>query len=112
MHHMRTFASDIRYAVRNLMSARGFTIVALVTLALGIGAPTAMFTVVNALLLRPLPFRAPDQLVALGEFDTRRQDAAISSGNFSYPDFADVRARHRSFESVAAYQANTYTATG
>src|SRR5216684_7845966 len=112
MHHMRTLASDIRYAIRNLMSARGFTIVALVTLALGIGAPTAMFTVVDALLQRTLPFRAPDQLVALGEFDTRRQGATVPSGNFSYPDFADVRARNQSFESVAVYQANTYTATG
>src|SRR5258708_13124529 len=109
---MRTLASDIRSAIRILMSARGFTIVAVVTLALGIGAPTAMFTVVNALLLRPLPFRAPEQLVALGEFDTRRQGATVPSGNFSYPDFADVRARNQSFESVAVYQANTYTATG
>src|SRR5258708_40196715 len=109
---MRTLASDIRYAIRNLMSARGFTIVALVTLALGIGAPTAMFTVVNALLLRPLPFRAPDQLVALGEFDTRRQGATIPSGNFSYPDFADVRDRNHAFEAVAVYSDNTYTATG
>src|SRR5216684_727549 len=110
MRHMRTLASDIRYAVRNLMSARGFTIVALVTLALGIGAPTAMFTVINALLLRPLPFRAPNQLVALGEFDTRHEGARIPNGNFSYPDFADVRARSHSFEAVAVYQGNTYTA--
>jgi putative ABC transport system permease protein len=109
---METIVSDIRYAVRNLLSARGFTIVALVTLALGIGAPTAMFTVVNALLLRPLPFRAPDQLVALGEFDTRHQGAPVSMGTLSYPDFADVRARNHSFEAVAVYQENTYTATG
>src|SRR5258708_37507968 len=109
---MRTIASDIRYAVRSLMSARGFTIVALVTLGLGIGAPTAMFTVVNALLLRPLPFRAPDQLVALGESDTRHQGAAIPRGNFSYPDFIDVRARNLSLDAVAVYSGNTYTATG
>src|SRR5260370_3631868 len=112
MHHMKSLASDIRYAVRNLMSARGSAIVALVTLALGIGAPTAMFTVVNALLLRPLPFRAPDQLVALGEFDTRQQGAAIPIGNFSYPDFSDVRERNHSFEAVSVYSGNTYTATG
>src|SRR5258708_11987767 len=109
---MRTLASDIRSAIRILMSARGFSIVAVVTLALGIGAPTAMFTVVNALLLRPWPFRAPDQLVALGEFDSGRQGATIPSGNFSYPDFADVRARNQSFEAVSVYQGNTYTATG
>src|SRR5258708_24529167 len=109
---MRAIASDIRYAVRNLMGARGFAIVALVTLALGIGAPTAMFTVVNALLLRPLPFRAPDQLVALGEFDTRHEGTPIPSGNFSYPDFADVRERNHSFEAVSVYSGNTYTATG
>ena len=99
---MKTLASDIRYAVRNLMNSRGFTIVALVTLALGIGAPTAMFTVVNALLLRPLPFRAPDQLVALGEFDTRQSVAPIPSGNFSYPDYGDARDRNHSLEAVAA----------
>src|SRR6266853_336312 len=102
--------ADLRYALRNLTAARGFTIVALITLALGIGAPTAMFTVVNALLLRPLPFHSPDQLLALGEYDTRHEGAAVPSGNFSYPDFADVRARNRSFESVAVYQTTSYTA--
>ncbi len=56
---METLASDVRYAIRNLLAARGFALIAIVTLALGIGAPTAMFTVVNGLLLRPLPFRAP-----------------------------------------------------
>ena len=56
---MKTLFSDIRFAVRDLRNARGFALVAIATLALGIGAPTAMFTVINALLLRPLPFARP-----------------------------------------------------
>ncbi|HEX4807381.1 MAG TPA: ABC transporter permease [Bryobacteraceae bacterium] len=109
---METLLNDVRYALRDLRNARGFAVVAMATLALGIGAPTAMFTVINALLLRPLPFRAPDRLVALGESDTRRGNAEIPNGSLSYPDFADIQARNRSFQSVAAYRDNDYTATG
>ncbi len=109
---MKPLLGDIRYAVRDLRNARGFAAVAVATLALGIGAPTAMFTVINALLLRPLPFRAPDRLMALGEFDTRRGNVSTTGGAFSYPDLEDVRARNRSFTDVAAYHDNEYTATG
>ncbi len=108
---MHTLASDIRYAVRNLLNARGFAVVAMATLALGIGAPVAMFSVVNALLLRPLPFPDPDRLVALGQYDTRKQDQR-RDGQMAFPDIADVRERNRSFASVAAYRDGEYTATG
>lgn len=109
---MKTLFSDVRYAVRDLLNARGFAVVAIATLALGIGAPTAMFTVINALLLRPLPFRAPDQLMAIGEFDIRHGNVGVPEGALSYPDFADIRTRNRSFTAIAAYHDNEYTATG
>src|SRR5580704_1812335 len=108
---MESIGKDIRYAVRNLLNARGFTVIAIVTLALGIGANTAMFSVVNAVLLRPLPFRDPQRLVAMGEFDTDRGPAEAGLGSLSYPDFADVQARNHSFEEVAVYADNEYTVT-
>jgi putative ABC transport system permease protein len=107
---METVRKDIRYAVRNLLNARGFTAIAIVTLALGIGANTAMFSVVNAVLLRPLPFRDPQQLLALGEFNTERWHPII--GNLSYPDFADIRDRNHSLAEVAVYADNDSTLTG
>src|SRR5579863_1836755 len=64
---VETFQKDVQYAIRNLMNARGFAAIAILTLALGIGVNTAMFSVVNAVLLRPLPFRDPQKLFAIGE---------------------------------------------
>jgi predicted permease len=108
---VETLFRDARYAVRNLMKAGGFTVVSLITLALGIGANTAMFSVVNTVLLRPLSFRDPQRLVAVGVFDTRRGQRA-PKGPFSYPDLVDVRQRIRSLEAVAAFDDNDYTLTG
>src|SRR5579862_1235155 len=109
---METIRKDVRYAIRNLLNARGFTIIAIITLALGIGANTAMFSVVNAVLLRPLPFHDPQQLMALGEYDTERGPSSTHLDSFSYPDFADVRDRNHSFQEISAYSENESTATG
>ncbi|HJR41424.1 MAG TPA: ABC transporter permease [Gemmatimonadaceae bacterium] len=101
-------AYDIRYALRTLRRSPGFTAVAVLTLALGIGATTAIFTAVNGVLLRPLPYQEPDRLVRLlgmrEDRDTR--------GTVSYPDIMDWRAQNTVFEEVAAYDEWTVTLGG
>src|SRR6267142_160493 len=87
---------DIKYAIRLLLRAPGFAAVALVTLALGIGANTAIFSVLNAVLLRPLPYADPDRLVAIGD---RSPDG--SPGNTGYTTFVDWRDRAHAFEEMA-----------
>ncbi len=94
---MGSFFQDIRYALRTLSQKSGFTIIAVLTLALGIGATTAMFSVVDAVLLRPLPFHSQEQLIhAYGKFSLS-DDAGVSP-----PDFADYRASAKSFQQFAA----------
>ncbi len=96
---MDTVLKDLKYALRLLLKSPGFTTVAVLTLALGIGANTAMFSVVTAVLLRPLPFPEPNRIVAVGPRATR--SGLLNSS--SYPDFYDYRDRSRSFEELAAY---------
>ncbi len=108
---MQTLFQDFRYGLRILWKSPGFTIVAVLTLALGIGANTAIFSIVNGVLMRPLPFADPGQLVSVAGFDTRHAPA-IPNQTVSYPNFADVRARNHSFSDAAAYQDNEYTLTG
>jgi len=93
---MDTLLKDIHYGIRNLLKRPGFTLVAVVTLALGIGANTAIFSVVNTVLLRPLPYEKADRLVVLLETVSGH---AIST---SYPNFIDWRTQNTVFENVAA----------
>jgi putative ABC transport system permease protein len=90
----------VRFAIRGLLRTPGFTLIALATLALGIGASTAMFTVVRAVLLRDLPFDHPDRLVQVGH---TRPGRGQVFGGFSPQDFADVRAAADKLESLSAY---------
>jgi len=100
---------DVRYGLRMLAKSPGFTAVVVLTLALGIGANTAIFSVVSAVLLQPLPFPQPDRLVALQRIDMRTGEQVRSQ---SYPDFADLRAQNKSLEAAAAYDESSATMTG
>jgi putative ABC transport system permease protein len=100
---------DVRYGLRMLAKSRGFSAVVVLTLALGIGANTAIFSVVSAVLLRPLPFPEPDGIVDLLRVDSRTGEKSRAQ---SYPDFADLRAQSTSFEAVAAYDQGSATMTG
>ena len=94
--NMNELLQDVRYALRQLRKSPGFTTVAILTLALGIGANIAIFSVIEAVLLRPLPFQAPNQLVWLnGKFPMSDQ-AAVSP-----LDFQDYRRDNRSFSCLA-----------
>src|SRR5450755_2622159 len=103
--------NDIRYGLRQMMKHPGFTLIAALTLALGIGANTAIFSVVNALLLKPLPFPAPQQLVAFGMTDTRQKATQNDLGSLSYPDFFDFRAQNRMLSSIAIFRDRAFALT-
>jgi putative ABC transport system permease protein len=95
---------DLRYALRMLAKQPAFTFIVIITFALGIGANTAVFSVLNAVLLRPLPFHEPQNLVALGEYDTREKtDPGTDINSISYLDYVDWRNRNEVFERVAVY---------
>ncbi|MFN2623926.1 MAG: ABC transporter permease [Chthoniobacterales bacterium] len=102
--------NDIRYGLRQLIKHPAFTIIAIATLALGIGANTAIFSVVNAVLLKPLPFPEPDQLVAVGMTDTRQKDQT-NLNSLSYPDFFDFRDQNRTLASSAVYRDRSFALT-
>jgi MacB-like periplasmic core domain len=103
---MDTILHDLRYAFRVLARNPGFTLIAILTLALGIGANTAIFSVVNAVLLRPLPFRDPARLVIVAE---KSPYPVIST---SYQNWMDWRDQNHSFESLEASRGTTLTLTG
>ena len=93
--------ADLRFALRRLHRHFAVSLAAVLTLALGIGAVTALFSVVQAVLLRPPPFRSPDELVSVGTYPAGRPENRFE---ISYPDFRDWRARSRSFQGLAAHQ--------
>jgi predicted permease len=104
---MHTALQDVRYALRQMRSNRGFAIVAVLTLALGIGANTVIFSVVNGVLLSPLPFFKPDQLVMLHE-----NKPNFEGGSISYPNFRDWQKENHTFSSIAIGRGYAFSLTG
>ncbi len=98
---------DLRYAFRSLLHSPAFTLAAIVTLALGIGANTAIFSAIDAVLLKPLPFPEPDQLVVISG-----RDADGQLGAFTGADLIDLRTQAQSFEHLAAYRETSFNLTG
>src|SRR5437763_13221674 len=106
---MQALWQDLRYGIRMLAKQPGFTAIAILTLALGIGANTAMFSVVNAVLLRPLPFREPDRLMT---FWLQAPSKGLSEVDLPHGLFAYYRDRSHTFEKLAAYETGSATLTG
>jgi predicted permease len=102
-----TFLQDLRFAIRGLAKQRAFTLVALLTLALGIGANSAIFGIVNAVLLRPLPYQDPDRVVLLWSHWTNWSKTWVSQG-----ELVDYREQARSLEHVAAFSSTSFNLTG
>ena len=103
--------NDVRYAVRTLARRPAFSVVVVLTLALGIGSTTAIFSVVNAVLLRSLPFHEAERLVALRGVPTEGDAAKVASAS-SWPDFVDYRAAARTVEDLSAFTESVVTLTG
>jgi putative ABC transport system permease protein len=106
---MHSFWQDLRYGARMLLKNPGFTLIAVLTLALGIGANTAIFSVINGVLLGSLPYPHPEQL-AMVWCDNKRQ--GIPDDITSYPNFVDWRDRNKTFQGMAGVTDDTYTLTG
>ena len=106
---MASILQDVRHGIRVLLRTPGFTFLALLTLALGIGANTAVFSVVNAVLLRPLPFDNPQEIVSV--FEQRPSENSFR-GAISALDFVDWRRMSKSFSSIAVYDAGQFNLTG
>jgi putative ABC transport system permease protein len=104
---MQTFIQDIKYGARMLLKNPGITAIVILALALGIGANTAIFSVVNSVLLRPLPYAESDRLVFLNE-----KSAVLDEMSISYPNFEDWRTQNQSFEKIGVYNRDSYNLTG
>jgi len=94
---MRSLINDIRYGLRSLLKQPGFTLIAVITIALGIGATTAIFSVINGVLLKPLPFPKSQQLISLSESSREVPVMAVS-----YPNYLDWRAQQTTLKDLAA----------
>ena len=104
---LERIAQDVRFGVRVLAKSPGFAVIAILTLALGIGANTALFSIVNGVLLNPLPYPQPDRLVTLHESKPN-----FESGSISFPNFLDWQRENHSFQQMAISRPNGFTLTG
>jgi putative ABC transport system permease protein len=104
---LRSVFSDCRYVLRQLRKNPGFTVIAVFTLALGIGATTAMFSVVHGVLMRPLPYPAPNRIVAVFEVNSKGRPVRLAD-----PNFDDFRDQSRSFQAIAKYSAYVVSVSG
>src|SRR5205809_7518932 len=104
---MTTLLQDLRYGVRMLLKNPGFSIVAVLALTLGIGADSAIFSVVNAVLLRPLPYPDSDRLVVL-----RERSPQLEGMSVAYPNFIDWREQNSTFENIGVFRRQSYNLTG
>src|ERR1044071_2580850 len=103
----KSLPQDLRYGVRVLLKSPGFSLIAILTLALGIGANTAIFSVVNGVLLNPLPFHHPHQLVSMFQ-----EMPNFKNGSISYPNFLDWRRMNTTFAGMAAYRSTGFNLSG
>jgi predicted permease len=104
---MKNLVQDLRYSARMLAKSPAFTTIAVLTLALGIGGNTAIFSVVNAVLLRPLPYQNPEQLVILSEKSPQFNEMSVA-----YQNYEDWRARNHSFSEMAAFRQESFNLSG
>src|SRR5688572_19813026 len=106
---MNSLLQDVRFGLRVLWKRPGFTAVALAVLALGVGTSTAIFSVVNAVLIRPLPYPGAERVIA---FDAVNPPKGVTESNMSAPDFTDWKAQSRSFEALSIYATGDVNMTG
>lgn len=106
-NYMDTLSRDIRFGIRRLLQQPGFTLIAVMTLALGIGINAALFSVVNGVLVSPLPFPQPEQLVTLDQSKPNFETGAIP-----YPNFMDLRQDNQTFSALTILRGTSFTLIG
>src|ERR1044072_1071156 len=104
---MEALKQDLHYGLRMLLAHPTFSLIVILALALGIGINSAIFSVVNGVLLKPLPYKAPDQLIRIWE-----KWGGFEHGSVAYLNFKDWRERNQSFDQVAAYRWTGFNLTG